>query len=473
MASVRSRLERNRKSRCGSAATWANRPTFGKSTGICPRLQHPDQPGVSQFAPRALATQLAAVIVAATIFEALSRTPMPFRSPAARIAVLLLPLLFAAPLRAAVFTDSAGRRVMLPDQIERIMPAGPASAVFVYALVPTKLIGWTEPLSRAQRALLPAKFARLAVVGQLGGRNPTATAADVARLHPDLIIGYGVISPPTVAFADRIQRQTRTPYILLDDSIQQMPDMLRQVGALIGAGDHGAAVASYAYHAIEALRGQLLISSPIDRPLVYYGRGVDGLETGLPGSLAMSDIDQAGVINVAAALGRDARVRVTPEQIFSWNPQIIVAQERRFYNALLHDPQWRDLAAVRSKRVYLAPADPFGWIDGPPGVNRAIGLYWLSNLFYPDLYQQDLRTSAREFYQLYYGVQLTDRQVEALVRPAEGNAGESRRLANVPLLGAEPSPLPNIPPGTGMAAPPAGVPGRARPRGSPSQPPAR
>jgi iron complex transport system substrate-binding protein len=392
---------------------------------------------------------------------------MPLRSPAARIAALLFSLLFAASVHAAEFTDAAGRRVMLPDQIDRIMPAGPASAVFIYALAPTKLIGWTEPLSRAQRAFLPARFARLPVIGQLGGPYPTATADDVARLHPDLIIGYGVLSPPTVALANRIQQQTRVPYILVDDSIQEMPDMLRQIGVVVGAGDHGLAVTSYAYHAIEALRGQLLISSATGRPLVYYGRGFDGLETGLPGSPAVSDIDQAGVINVASGLGRGGLIRVTPEQIFSWNPQIIVAQERSFYNALLHDPQWRGLAAVRAKRVYLAPAYPFGWIDGPPGVNRAIGLYWLSNLFYPDLYQEDLRANAREFYQLYYGVQPNDRQLEALIRPAE-NPGEARRLADVPIYGAEPPPLPNIPPGTGMAAPPANVPGRGGARQPPS-----
>ena len=370
---------------------------------------------------------------------------MPHRL-SARIVILSLCLLFTAPVSAAVFTDSAGRRVMLPDQIERIMPAGPASAVFVYVLVPNKLIGWTEPLSRAQRALLPAKFARLRVIGHLGGANPTATAADVERLHPDLIIGYGLLTPPTIMLADRIQQQTGVPYILLDDSIQQMPEMLRRVGPIVGAGDHGLAVTSYAYHAIEALRGQLLISPATDRPQVYYGRGRDGLETGLPGSPAISNIDQAGVINVAAGLGRGGVTRVTRAQILSWNPQIIVAQERSFYNALLHDSQWRGLAAVRSKRVYLAPADPFGWIDDPPGVNRAIGLYWLSNLFYPDLYQQDLRVNAREFYQLYYGVALTDRQLDALIRPAEANPGENRRLANVPLFGAEPSPLPTTPP---------------------------
>ncbi len=391
---------------------------------------------------------------------------MPLRSLPARAAILLALLLAATPARSAEFTDSAGRRVMLPDQITRIMPAGPSSAVFVFVLVPNKMIGWPLPLSRAQRALLPAKYARLPAVGQLGGSYPTATADDVIRLHPDLIVGYGAISPPTVALADRIQQQTHTPYILLDDSIQLMPQMLRQMSPIFGAGDNGLAVASYAFHAVGALRGQLLITSPTDRPLVYYGRGPDGLETALPGSAEASVIEQAGVINVAGGLGRGGLTRVTRGQIFGWNPQIIIAQQRSFYNALLRGWQWRGLAAVRSKKVYLAPADPFGWIDDPPGVNRAIGLYWLASLFYPNLYQQDIRTVAREFYQLYYGVQLTDRQLEALVRPAEPNTGQTQRLANVPLLGAEPPPMPSIPPDAGMANPPAGTHGSGGQRGN-------
>ena len=57
------------------------------------------------------------------------------------------------------------------------------------------------------------------------------------RLHPDLIIGYGVISPPTIALANRIQQQSHTPYILLDDSIQLMPQLLRQLSPILGAGD--------------------------------------------------------------------------------------------------------------------------------------------------------------------------------------------------------------------------------------------
>ncbi len=390
----------------------------------------------------------------------------------ARLAIVLALLAVASGARAGLFTNSAGRRVMLPDQIQRIMPAGPSSAVFVFVLVPDKLIGWPVALTRAQRALLPAKYARLRVIGQLGGAYPTATAADVERLHPDLIVGYGVISPPTVALADRIQQQTHIPYILIDDSIQVMPAMLRELTPILGAGDHGYAVGTYAFRGINILRGELLISPADDRPRVYYGRGPDGLETPLPGSASASAIEQVGVINVALPLGRGGTVPVTREQIFAWNPQVIIAQQRSFYNALLHSREWRSLAAVRNKKVYLEPADPFGWIDDPPGPNRMIGLYWLSSLLYPNAYQQDLHGVVREFYQLYYRVQLTDNQLQALLRDAINPAAASSQVANVPIFGFEPPPMPgNLPnPGTGLPSP--GIPGRNGLRGgAAAQPP--
>src|SRR5262249_19851668 len=196
---------------------------------------------------------------------------------------------------------------------------------------------------------------------------------------------------------------------------QSTPATLRTLGAILGVSPRGEGLGQYADYAIDALRGRLLIASPTDRPLVYYGRGLDGLESGLAGSQAMAGIDQAGVINVAARLGHGELTRVTRDQIIAWNPAILIAEERSFYNALLRGSEWRGLKAVADKHVHLAPADPFGWIDDPPGVNRIIGLYWLAALFYPDQYQEDLRTNARMFYDQFYGVKLTDRQLEVLV----------------------------------------------------------
>jgi iron complex transport system substrate-binding protein len=391
-------------------------------------------------------------------------------SPAARIAFLFVAVI-AMPGQAADFVDSAERYVVLPDRIDRVMAANQSGAVLVFVLAPEKLVGWSRPLSREQRAYLPAKFARLPVVGQLSGPTPTTGVDAVARLRPDLIIDTSVVSPEAAARADAIQQQTRIPYVLLDGSIQRIPDTLGTVGAMLGSGERGQDLANYARNAIDGLRGRLLITESTSRPLAYYGRGTDGLETGLAGAQVMADIDQAGVINVAARLGRGELTRVTSDQILAWNPPVIIAQQRSFYNALQRDRGWRGLAAVGGKRVYLTPADPFGWIGDPAGVNRIIGLPWLSALFYPDVYQEDLRASVRDFYDKFYRVQLTDRQLETLVRPAEAHAGETRRPIDVPILGAEPVPLPGTPPNGPGLRPPGrgGTPGYPPPAATPNR----
>lgn len=380
---------------------------------------------------------------------------MPLRSLAAWTTVLALVLLTGA-VRAGAFVDAAERYVAVPDRVGRVMTANPAADVLVFVLAPDKLLGWSAPLSGGQRRLLPAKFARLPITGGGIRANPQDTVQLVARMRPDLIIESGPVTPEIAARADLVQQQTGVPYLVLDNSIQTTPRTLRSIGAMLGAAERGDELAKYTDYAIDALRGRLLIAPADERPLVYYGRGPDGLETGLTGSQAMADIDQAGVINMAARLGRGELTRVTRDQIIDWDPAIIIAQQPSFYNSLLRSREWRGLIAVASKRVYMAPADPFGWIDDPPGVNRIIGLYWLTALFYPDQYQEDLRTNVRDFYDKFYRIKLTDRQLEALVRPAESHAGESRGLIGVPLLGAEPVPFPGATPNAPPSARPPG-----------------
>jgi iron complex transport system substrate-binding protein len=395
---------------------------------------------------------------------------MPLQSRAARIAILILAAGLAVPGRAAEFTDAAGRRVSVPGTVARVMPADQAAAVLIFSLAPAKLIGWSEPLSRAQRAYLPAKFAGLPVLGDLARANPAVAAEAVRRWHPDLIITTDGTGPEATAGADRLVAATRTPVVIAAGSIQRTPEMLRSIGILLGAGDHRLDAASYAFHAIQGLRGKLLIQSANLRPVVYYGLGGDGLTTGLEGSVATAVIAEAGAVNAAARLGRGESARVSRQQIVGWNPDIVIAQQRGFYDALRRDPVWRSLAAVRDKRVYLAPSEPFGWIGDPAGVNRMVGLYWLSDLLYPNALEEDLRTSVRDFYQIYYGVALTDRQLDGLLRPAAPASILAQGAATVPLFGAEPTPEPELSPRAlpGPRALPLSPPGRG---GLPANPP--
>jgi iron complex transport system substrate-binding protein len=373
--------------------------------------------------------------------------PRPFAARLAAFSIAAL-LLAAMPALAAEFTDSAGRIVMLPDQIHRVMVADMSAEVLVFVLAPDKLAGWVQPPMGA----LPRKLAQRPLLGPIA--DPAATAA-ITRVKPDVIVDVGEVTPDRAAFADQVSQATGTPYILLDGSFNRTPTMLRVTGRLLGVADRADDLAGSAEHAINALRGQLLIEPAVKRPHVYYGLGGSGLEPALPGSPAAAAIDDAGAINVAAGVPpAPGTVLVTRQQIHEWNPDIIIAESPAFYKALLHDPGWRTLAAVRSRHVYLEPSAPFGWIDNPPGVNRLIGLYWLSVLFYPGENQNDVRSLAQDFYDKFYGIKLSDQQIDGIARTAGIPASDAPHLADLSLSGTGTSPA-NTPPGrAGAPLPP-------------------
>jgi len=355
---------------------------------------------------------------------------------AALVAVMLLAAGSVMPAAAGEFPDSAGRIVAIPDHPNRVMAANPSAEVLVYVLAPQKLVGWARKPSGIG---MPARYARLPVHGQLSGPNPTASAATVSRVHPDLIIDTGTVTPERAAFADQIMQQTGVPYILIDNSFDRTPTMLRMIGRVLGVAGRADDLASSAEHAINALRGRLLIQSATERPRVYYARGPNGLQTAEPGSGAAASIDAAGAINVAASLGVGQRVMVTPQQVRDWNPDVILVEERGFFTRMMRDPAWRGLRAVRNKKVVLEPAQPFGWIDDPPGVNRLVGLYWLSGLFYPDNAQDDLRALMVDFYEKFYGIKVTDAQVEAVAKTAGIPPSDTPHLSALPTMGPLPS----------------------------------
>ena len=110
-------------------------------------------------------------------------------------------------------------------------------------------------------------------------------------------------------------------------------------------------------------------------------------------------------------------IKVSIEQILTWNPDVILALGPAFYRSVVADPLWRSVKAVRERRIYLAPNLPYGWFDAPPGVNGLIGVRWLASILYPKQFPENADTT-RTFYKLFYSVELTDEQIDMLLSPA-------------------------------------------------------
>ncbi len=112
--------------------------------------------------------------------------------------------------------------------------------------------------------------------------------------------------------------------------------------------------------------------------------------------------------------------RVSPEQVIVAAPEVIVTWDRTFFERVRDDPLWGQIEAVRKGRVYLSPTAPFGWVDRPPSPNRMMGLARMAGRFYPERWEGDPREDARDFYQTWYQVDLSEEDLDRLLEWAEG-----------------------------------------------------
>ena len=328
-----------------------------------------------------------------------------------RLAVLLVALFgFAAPAFALDFTDSLGRKVTLPDEISRVLPAGPPAAVAIYTVAPEKMVGWVRPLKPEQRDFIAEHYRDLPAVGRLTGKEASIGTDAVKKLHPDLIIDIGDLDPQYRALADKIQSETGIPYVVLDGSLDNTPQLYTQLSQLLNGGLQADMLAVMTAGDLGHIAG---LKASATRPArVYFAQDRDGPEA--MGN--MSGIDQQ-VLDALGAISIAGHQAVTIGQVADRNPDLILAANADIAKKIRSDPEWQQVQAVAAGKVYVVPSLPFGWLGSPPGPNRLIGLEWLSALLYPEVPKRDLAADVRGFYHAYYQVNLTEAQVQTLLAP--------------------------------------------------------
>lgn len=285
-----------------------------------------------------------------------------------------------------------------PGRVHRVLAAGPPAAVLLCVLAPEKLLGWPSSLPAGALEWLPETVRSLPVLGRLAGRSSTLSLERLLALRPDLVLDVGTVDGTYLSAAERIHDQTGIPFLLLGGPLSRSAELLRLTGQALGVEARGEVLARAAAALLTPCEQAVR-----ERPSVYLARGDDGLETALPGSVNAEALEAACGRNVAQAEGGNVG-RVSREQILAWNPDWVVTQSEGFWKRAVTDPFWSALRAVREGRLRLAPAVPFGWLDGPPGVNRLFGVRWLGAQLGTVPPPADWLTWAEELHELFYQV---------------------------------------------------------------------
>ena len=288
-----------------------------------------------------------------------------------------------------------------PAGIQRVFAAGPPAAVFLYTLVPEKLLGWPMSLAPENLTFIHADQQHLPYIGRLAGRGSTVSLETLVLLAPDVIVDVGNAGNTHRSAAKRVTQQTGIATLQIEGLLAQTPAQLREAGALLGVRERAEQLAVYSEKLLA--RAARFAHQQAKKPTkVYFARSYDGLETGLAGSIHSEVIELLGCENVAKQTGHKGIGQISLEQLLTWQPDYLLSQDQEFVQLANTAPQWQALTAVQSGRVYSAPKIPFGWLDGPPGVNRLLGVLWLMALLEERLDGQQLQDEVAEFFSLFY-----------------------------------------------------------------------
>lgn len=317
-----------------------------------------------------------------------------------------------------IFTDMAGRRIEIPAQVKSVFAGRhPIHALYAFdtANVVNRVFNYTE----TEKRYLKKSFYE--------GKPYALENADeeIMHLKPDIVLYAETITPSVVEEMNALQERLQVPVVLLDNNFLNYKSTLTCLGDLLGKPEKAAELVDFVERYVDPILEKSKTIPEEAKKRIYYAEGMNGLKTDPSGSLHSLLIDVVGGCNVAKTevLPGKGMTNVSAEQIYTWQPEIILVWSGNFdgmdsYREIHSSPVWGNLEAVKSGKVYQVPWRPFGWIDRPPGLNRLIGIIWLSYILYPEVYQiGDLKPIVQEFFLKFYHYEMSDEEAAELINP--------------------------------------------------------
>ena len=322
------------------------------------------------------------------------------------------------------FTDSLGRTVEIPADIQRVAVSGAISQQVMFTFAPDLLVGLCDEMNDAEKTYVGEEYASLPVFGQIYGGKGDFNKEAVAAADPQLIIDIGEAKKGIEEDLDALQESIGVPVVHIEATLSTYGDAYKMMGELLNRQERAEEIASYIDDAYASTVAVLDTIPESERVKAAYLLGDAGLNAMAKGTFQASVIDLCtdNVAEIEGAKGSGLGSEVSFEQVALWNPELILFAPGSIYGTVGDDPAWQTIAAIQDGNYYEVPAAPYNWISTPPSVNQIMGLQWLSRLCYPDKFSDDIATVTKAYYKNVYGYELGDDECQKLIENATQNS---------------------------------------------------
>ncbi len=313
-----------------------------------------------------------------------------------------------------VFTDSCGREVTVPADIQKIAVSGPLAQIVVFAIAPDKMVGVANAWDETASQYIDQKYLDLPLLGQLYGGKGELNLETLLSADPDVVIDVGEPKSTIVEDLDGLQEQTGIPFVHIDAYLASMDETYAMLSDLLAMPNEGQALADYCRAAYDKVKA---IVDGVEKADALYVTGEEGLNVIAQGSYHAEVIDMLcnnlAVVDEPSSKGTGNEVDM--EQILNWNPSIVFFAPGSIYGTVADNENWQTIPAVKDGKYYEVPFGPYNWMGFPPSVQRILGMQWMAKVLYPEAADYDMYEVAQTYFQLFYHYELTVDQYNALV----------------------------------------------------------
>lgn len=329
--------------------------------------------------------------------------------------------------------DHADITVEIPAKIDRIVIASllPLPSVYcLYAGSAEKLVGIpASSMAAAQNSFLIRAYPEIANADTSFAKGGQVNIEQLMSLKPDVVF-YNARSSaerelfqsagiPAVGFST-----SRAGFNTIETYAQWI-ELLSQV---IGETNRSKELIEFGRKMEADVKARVANIPESEKPKAMILYAYDNGEITTYGQRMFPQywISTAGGINAAEEL--TGLVQLNMEQIYAWNPDIVILTNfntklpEDFDDGFVDGDDWRSVSAVQKKQVYKFPLGMYRWC--PPSSDSPLSLAFLATKIQPELFKDfDLDAIISKYYHDYYNIDLTAEDLQKMYHPSRDAAG--------------------------------------------------
>lgn len=329
--------------------------------------------------------------------------------------------------------DDTGREIIVPAEINRIAMISTMPLCSVYCMAggdPDKIVGLTPSSKNAAVTSFLNQVADLQDVSTAFAQGETVNVEEVMNLDPDVVF-YNTGNPADCTAVEKLEA-LGIPCVgfttAIESTIETVNTWATQIGQVLGTEMAADEIVKYGKEVEKMVIDRVSQIPQEERrsAVILTNYNAAGI-TAAGATFGRYWLETIGADNVA--IGIEQKVApVSLEQIYEWDPEVIflnsfsafTAEELMTSNAVPgHD--WSGLTAVKNGDVYKMPLGMYYWF--PPCSDSPLALQWLAKHLYPELFEDiDIDTEIKDFFQKFYGVTLSDEDLNTLYNPPAESA---------------------------------------------------